>query len=301
MSARFGIAIPQHFADGKVNPSALVKFVMRAEALGYDSLWVGEETFHSPTLDALQLLSFGAAHTTRIRLGTAVLITTVRSPVQLAKEIATLDKLSGGRLTVGIGFGLRTTNYPAFGVAPEKRLGRYLEGIEAMKRLWTEDKVQFEGAYWKFRGEHLEPKPVQQPHPPLWFGGRVEAALVRAVRLGSGWIGGKIVLDEFRRHVLTLRRELDKTPKGFTVAKRIFIQVDPDRKAIEARLMEFFGRTYGDPEEAKRAVIYGGAAECADKIAAFAEAGCEVAILDPVFDRAAQMEALAADVVSALK
>jgi len=304
MAARYGIAIPQHYVDGPVDPSALSRFVVSAESLGYDSLWVGEEIFHAPSLDPLSLLTFAAAHTSRIRLGTAVIVTTLRSPVQLAKEIATLDNLSRGRLIVGVGLGPSTKFYPAFGIAPEHRVHRYLEGIAVMRKLWSEETVNYQGDYWQFRGEHLEPKPVQKPHPPLWFSGRADAALRRAVRLGAGWIGGKIVLDEFHRHVATLRRHLDegkRDPADFTIAKRVFVQVDSNRVGIEARLMEFFGRTYGNPEEAKRAVIYGGEAECLDRIAEVAAAGCQLLILDPIFDRAAQMEALAKAIITTLR
>ena len=304
MPAQFGIAIPQYYPDGPVDPDALKRFVTRAEAQGFDSLWVGEEIFHAPALDPLSLLTFAAAHTSRARLGTAILVTTVRGPVQLAKEIATLDNLSRGRLTVGVGLGPTTRNYPAFGILSEHRLARYLEGLAAMRKLWCEDKVVFDGAYWKFQGEHLEPKPVQKPHPPMWYAGRADSALARAARQGQGWIGGKIVLEEFCRHVTTLRRlveESGRDPDGFGIAKRVFVQVDPDKSRIEGRLMEFFGRTYGNPEEAKRAVIYGSAAECADRIAEVVAAGCQVPILDPIFDRETQMEALAADVLPALR
>jgi probable F420-dependent oxidoreductase len=303
MTARFGIAIPQHFPDGPVEPEAIRRFVTTAESLGFDSLWVGEEILHAPALDPLSLLTFTAAHTSRVRLGTAVLVATLRSPVHFAKEIATLDNLSGGRLTVGIGLGTSTRNYPAFGIAPEHRVRRYLEAITVMRKLWTEDAVTFEGEYWKFRGEHMAPKPVQRPHPPLWFAGRADVALARAARLGDGWIGGKTVLGDFRRDVATLRRFLEegkRDPAGFPVAKRVYVQLDADKSRVEGRLMEFFGRTYGNPEEAKRAVIYGNAAECADRIAEFVAAGCEVPIFDPIFDRAAQMEALARDVLPAL-
>jgi probable F420-dependent oxidoreductase len=304
MTARFGIAIPQHYPDRPVDPAALARFVAAAETRGYDSVWVGEEIFHAPALDPLSLLTFAAAHTRRVRLGTAILVTTLRSPVQLAKEIATLDNLSGGRLIVGVGLGPTTKHYPAFGIAPEHRVRRYLEGLAVMRKLWTEDKLEFAGEYWIFHGEHLEPKPIQAPHPPIWFAGRAETALARAARQGQGWIGGKIVLEEFRRHVATLRRlvaEDGRDPDAFGIAKRVYVQLDPDKPRAERRLMEFFGRTYGKPEEAKQAVIYGNAAECAEKIAEVVAAGCKVPILDPVFDREAQMEALAADVLPSLR
>lgn len=304
MTVRFGIAIPQHYPDAPVDPAALARFVATAEARGYDSLWVGEEIFHAPALDPLSLLTFAAAHTRRVRLGTAILVTTLRSPVQLAKEVATLDNLSAGRLTLGVGLGPTTKHYPAFGIAPEHRVRRYLEGLAAMRKLWCEDETLFDGEYWKFGGEHLEPKPIQKPHPPIWFAGRAEGALARAAHQGQGWIGGKIVLEEFRRHVATLRRLVEeggRDPDGFAIAKRVYVQLDPDKPRAERRLMEFFGRTYGNAEEAKRAVIYGGAEECAEKIAEVVAAGCRVPILDPVFDRAAQMEALAADVLPKLR
>jgi len=304
MATRFGIAIPQSYPDAPVDPAALAEHLRAAEALGYHSAWVGEEILKAPMLDPIGLLEFAAAHTERMLLGTAVLVTTLRSPLHLAKALVTLDHLSQGRLIVGVGLGQSTRSYPAFGVPTEHRVRRYLEGIAVMRKLWTEESLTFQGEYWKFQGERMEPKPIQKPHPPIWFSGRHVNALGRAARLADGWIGGKIVLDEFRGHVVTLRRllaEAKRDSDSFGIAKRVIFAVDSDRARIEKRLMAWFGAAYGNPEEAKTAAIYGGEAECADKIGQIVAAGAKTLIMDPVLDPREQMEALAKGVLPALR
>ena len=304
MVAEFGIAVPQFFPDGTLDVAALAEYLRTAEGLGYASAWVSEEIFHLPALDAVGLLTFAAAHTERMRLGTAILVMPVRNPVHLAKSLLTLDLLSHGRLIVGVGLGQRTDNYPAFGVPKERRLGRYLEGVEVMKRLWSGEPVHFAGEYFTFAGEHMEPHPVQKPHPPMWFSGRAEPALARAVRLGQGWIGGMSPPDVLHANVEELHRNLEtakRDPAEFGLAKRIFVHLDADKARAEARIRPWFTKTYRDRDDVTKVVVYGGAQECIDGIAGFMKAGARMPILEPVFERREQMEAIARDVLPALR
>jgi probable F420-dependent oxidoreductase len=294
--------MPQARTHGNFEPAAIRDYVMRAEALGFDGLWTQENFFGGmPQLDSLELLTFAAACTQRIRLGCAVFLTVLRSPVPFAKSLAGLDQLSAGRLIVGVGLG-RPDRAAAFGFDPATRVARFSEGIRLMKALWTEPKVSFQGRFWQVDGVGMVPKPVQQPHPPIWFGGSHPDALRRAVRLGDGFIGaGSVSTAQFAEQVRTLRTYLEadrQDPAGFPLSKRVYIVVDDDRQRAETRVMDFFGSSYGAGHTPP--AIWGPPAECVARLREVAEAGAEMIVLTTLFDYAEQLERLAADVVPRL-
>jgi probable F420-dependent oxidoreductase len=304
MSTKCGISIPQTF-EQSVDVELIRKFVVRAEALGYDSLWVQEQMISDAAiLEPVALLTYVAALTARVRLGTAVLLTVVRNPVELAKTLATIDQLSGGRLIVGVGIGGPTTPHEIFGVPREHRVRRFVEGVNVMKALWTQPKATVSGDFWNFTDVPMEPKPAQKPHPPIWFGARTEVALKRAARLGDGWMGpGSSSSEEFFQHMEWIRRLLDEAkrdPATFSISKRVYIAVDDNRDLAEQRLRRWFGARYKFPDMAPRVSIYGSRAECVDKLGALVRAGAQQLLLDPVYDHVEQMELLAAEVVPAL-
>ena len=303
MRAKYGISIPQFYPDHVVDLAVLDEYLHAAERFGYHSGWVQEEILRSPALDAIGLLQYAAARTQKMVLGTAVLITPVRNPLHLAKAILTLDHLSNGRLIVGVGLGTHTTSYPAFGIPVEKRAARFAEGINVMKKLWTGEAIVFDGEYFKFNGERMQPKPKQLPHPPIYFGGSASVALARAARLGDGWIGGRTPTPDFKRHVEEVKKlvaEQGRDPARFPIAKRVYIAIDDNRPRIEERLMKWFGDTYADAEAAKRSVIYGGTAECIDRVAGVIEAGCDELIFNPIYEQREQMEIIAKELIPKL-
>src|SRR5207245_6742405 len=171
-------------------------------ALGFESVCVVEQILGSiRILEPLTLLTYAAACTERIRLGCGGLRAALRSPIHLAKSVATLDQLSGGRIDLGVGLGGNPRIYPAFGLPAARRAARFDEGLRLMRRLWTEERVTLDGEFFKLQNASMEPKPVQKPHPPLWFGGHHPNALRRSVELGDGFIGAasvstKVPLDE---------------------------------------------------------------------------------------------------------
>ena len=302
MSTECGISIPQTFEQAHVDVDLIRKFVVRAEALGYDSLWVQEQMISDAAiLEPVALLTYVAGLTSRIHLGTAVLLTVVRNPVELAKTLATIDQLSRGRLIVGVGIGGDTTPHEIFGVPREHRVRRFIEGIKVMKALWTEPKATVSGDFWNFKDVPMEPKPAQKPHPPLWFGARTEVALKRAARIGDGWMGpGSSSSAEFVQHMEWIRRLLDEAkrdPATFSISKRVYIAVDDNRDRAEQRLRRWFGARYKFPDMAPRVSIYGSRAECVDKLGELVRAGAQQLLLDPVYDHVEQMELLAAEVV----
>src|SRR5437773_2101831 len=156
-----GIAIPQVLSDTAVDINLLQQFVQKAETLGYDSLWVQESIIGSvPVLEPLSLLTYAAALTSRLRLGTSVMLTVLRNPVQLAKLLASIDQLSQGRLTVGLGIGGHVPE-SIFGLPSGPRVRRFVEGIQVMKALWTQPQARATGRIWQFQNVDMETKPVE--------------------------------------------------------------------------------------------------------------------------------------------
>jgi probable F420-dependent oxidoreductase len=303
---RFAISIPQHAADGSFDPAALRGYLARAEELGFDSGWTQEHVLGTmPYLGPVETLTYAAACTERLRLGCAVFITTLHSPVHLAKSLSTLDQLSRGRLEVGVGTGGRRM-FSGFGVDPETYVSRFTEGLALMRALWTEPQVTFKGRFWQLDDAAMEPKPFQKPAPPVWFGANQPPALRRAVRLGDGFFGaGSTTTARFAEQVQIVRDELAQRgtdPAGFPVAKRVYIAVDDDAERGRQRMGETLGRLYGffGQRDMTPVSVYGPPEACVRGLREVAAAGAGMILLNPLFDDAEQMERLAAEVVPEL-
>lgn len=304
---RWSICIPQFVDDGSFDPVALRGFLARAEAAGFESAWTLEQVLGpASVLSPIETMTYAAACVGRMRLGCAVFVTPLHNPVHLAKSLSSLDQLSRGRVEVGIGIGGRGRMFSAFGVDPDDGLvARFNEGLQVMKALWTEPKVDFAGRFWQLDGAMMGPKPFQKPHPPVWIGGRAPGAVRRAVRHGDGFMGaGSTTTENFADQVATVRRELDaqgRDPAGFDIAKRVYIAVDDDteraRREITAALVGFYGE-YG--RRLEPATVTGTAADCVRGLRAVVEAGAEMIVLNPLTDQAAQLERLLAEVIPAL-
>jgi probable F420-dependent oxidoreductase len=298
---RFGICIPQFVEDGTFDPSALQRYLARAEELGFDGAWTLEQVLGTvPNIGPLETLAYAAACTSKIRLGCAVLITTLYSPLHLAKSIATLDQLSRGRIEVGVGTGGRR-QFSAFGVEPETFIARFSEGLELMKACWTQPEIKFAGRFWQLDGGAMEPKPFQKPHPPLWFGGSAPAAVRRAVRHGDGFFGaGSQTTAQFAEQVPVVREALEQEGRtDFRIAKRVYLAVDEDAARARERLSAALGRMYavfGAPDLTP-VTVSGSPEAVVEGLRAVVDAGAEMILLNPLFDEAEQMERLAAEVM----
>src|SRR5437588_1256221 len=243
---RFGICIPRFVEAGSFDPGALQAYLARAEELRFESAWTQEQVLgRMPNLGPLETMAYASACTSTIRLGCAVLITTLHSPVHLAKSISTLDQLSRGRIDVGVGAGGRRM-FSAFGVEPETFVARFTEGLDLMKALWTQPEVKFAGRFWQVDGAAMEPKPFQKPHPPLWFGGSAPTALRRAVRHGDAFIGaGSQTTAAFAAQVPVVREALAAQGRSdFRIAKRVYLAVDDDAARARDRLSTALQRLY---------------------------------------------------------
>jgi len=299
-----GIEVPQQFFDGPVDMEHIRKFVVKAETLGYDSLWLQERIISDfAMLEPVTLLSYVAAVTTKLRLGVSVILLTLRNPVQLAKAYSTLDNLSGGRVALGVGLGggHLGSHEEVFGYVRDKRVTRFTEAVRVMKVLWTESRASFQGHFWNFTDIAMEPKPVQKPHLPLWFGGHHENALKRAVKLGNGWMGaGSSSSNAFIRESAQIRQFLEETkrdPATFGISKRVYLAVDDDKARAERRIRDWFGRRYNNSELGPRVAIWGGTEECSEKIRALVKAGAEHIVFNPMFDEMEHLEICAKEIM----
>jgi probable F420-dependent oxidoreductase len=304
---RFAIAIPQFFSDGEFDPAAFRAYFARAEELGFDSAWTQEGVLSAgPLLGAIETMTYAAACTERMRLGCAVFVSTLHSPVHLARSLSTLDQLSRGRLEIGFGTGGKGRQFAAFGVDTDRYLARFTKGIALMKALWTEPLVTFDGEFWQLRDAAMEPKPFQKPHPPLWLGGAAPSAVRRAVRLGNGFFGaGASPTAKFAEQVQVARKalaEAGRATEHFPVAKRVYIAVDDDAARARARINAALERVYGHRlASIEAAAIAGSASACVRELRQVAEAGAELILFTPLFDQPAQMERLAAEVIPELR
>jgi len=304
-----GIEIPQAFLDGPIDLKHIESFVIRAEELGYESLWTQERIVGDfAMLEPVTLMSYVAALTSKLRIGSSVLLTVLRNPVQLAKSLSTLDQLSGGRLIVGVGLGGVAGRHIAesenvFGYSSERRVTRFTEGIRVMKLLWTEEKATFDGVFWNFADIPMEPKPLQTPLP-LWFGGHAEPALKRAVAMGHGWMGaGSSSTERFVKEFGRITRfleEANRDPATFAISKRVYLAVDDNRDRAEKRLRKFFAIRYKKADLANQVAIWGSRQEIIDKLSEVLNAGAQHLVLNPVFDEMEHLELLAKDVVPKL-
>jgi probable F420-dependent oxidoreductase len=300
---RFAIAIPQFFADGEFDPEQFRGYLGRAEELGFHSAWTQEAVLGTaPQFAPLQAMAYAAACTTRLRLGCVVLVTPLHSPVHLAKDLSTLDQLSCGRLEIGVGAGGRARPFAAFGIRPDRYLARFTEGLALMKALWTQPRITFDGEFWQLTDAAMEPKPVQKPHPPLWFGANAEPALRRAVRLGDGFFGaGSAPTASFARQVQIVRQalaEAGRDPGSFPIAKRIYMAVDDDAGRARERMNDAMERIYGRRiPSIEAAAVAGTTADCVREVNAVAAAGAELILFTTVFDQREQMERLAAEIM----
>ena len=169
-----------------------------------------------------------------------------------------------------------------------------------MKSLWTQERAVYEGELWQLDGVPMSPKPVQKPHPPLWFGGRHPAGLRRAVRLADGFMGaGSTSTSQFRDHVRIIREELERLqrdPAEFPVSKRVYIAVDDDAERAKRRLTEWFGSWYGRSEMGAEVSVWGSVEACVKGLQEVVDAGAEMLMLNPVFDYEEHLETLMSQV-----
>lgn len=283
---RIGFELPN--IGPAASPESIVGVAQRAEALGYDSLWVIErllfpvqpQTPYVATADGslpeaykislgpLETLTFAAAHTSRIALGTSVLDIPFYNPVLLARSLSALDVLSGGRLRVGLGLGWSKDEYDAVGAEMKARGRRASEFIRVLKAVWTSDPVEFHGEFYHLPKSFIQPKPVQKPHPPIYLAAFSPAGLKRAATLANGWFPVGIPVDGMRQMISGLKdmaRQAGRNPDELEVVVRANLMVTD--------------QPLGD----QRWIFAGSVNEIKADIAATRDLGVAEVVFDPTF------------------
>lgn len=219
----------------EATPEGIVKTACKAEVLGFDAVFVNDHIIvdDSPrsapwanTYDPFVALSFIAAHTTHIRLGTSVLIMPYRNPIATAKMMATLDQMSGGRVIAGIGVGWNEAEFNALGVPFRERGARTTEYLRVWQACWTPGEVAFAGQFFSFSKMYISPKPLQQPHPPIWVGGSSAAALRRAAEFAQVWQPTPTPLADLIKRQDDLRQACDRIGRQEPPVTRMSFRVD---------------------------------------------------------------------------
>jgi probable F420-dependent oxidoreductase len=290
-----GMSLP-HRSPDPIEVAVVRQVAQRAEALGFRELWVTNNTLdHAGCFDSLTILTYAAALTNTIRLGVSVLVLPVYHPVHVAHQVATLDRLSGGRAVLGVGLG-RVQHYAEFQIPQERRVRRFLERLELMKALWTQPQVTYHGDIFHVQDATLGTRPVQQPHPPVWLGGGHPDAIRRAALVAEGWMGaGSSTKAAFAANVPLLREALDKAgrdPATFPISKRVFMSVHENPEVARADVQRWYSVVYRNPELATTGGVHGTPAQVREQLEALVAMGATHLLLNPVTRYPEQVEAL---------
>jgi len=286
------------FGNQRFSLERLSTYVQTARDLGFKAVSTNDHLIsHRPWLDAPTALAAVLSHSGDMAVGTSVILTVVRGPVQIAKTFAAIDILSNGRLFVGVGPGSSARDYEIVGMNYEERWKRFDEAIQVLRSLWSADGVSFTGRFYSTAGINLEPKPIQNSGPPIWIGSwGSDAGLRRVARLGDGWLASayntmpdqfKIGLDKLRDQL----KNLGKDPRSFPNAlATMFIYITDDDARADRVLSETLAPMLNRPLEQLRQRLLIGAPElCAEKLAAYKAAGVQRVFVWPVRDELDQL------------
>jgi len=286
----------------------LVELVDRS---GYDSLWVGDHiSFALPILDPLLQLAQAAVASRRLQLGTAVYLLPLRHPTPVAKQVSTLDHLTEGRFVFGVGVGGEfPKEYEACGVPIGERGARLSESLTVLRKLWTGEPASHDGRFYQFEGVTMQPPPRQAGGPPIWCGGRTDAALRRIGRMTDGWMSYVVTPEMFRDglgKIAAAAKEASRVfDRGFGTAHLLFTRIDDTyEKALDAATISLSTRYAMDfRKAAQRYCALGPPERVVESIRRFHEAGARHVILDfvgPYEERDRQIERFASEALPLL-
>jgi len=307
----FGIALGNFTAAPALpDASALLDYAARADSLGYESLWVWDHILlgvdpHFPILESVALLAAVAARTERIRLGTGVLVLPLRNPVVLAKQLATLDRISNGRFILGAAAGWYRREFEAVGVSFEARGRAMDQNLEILMRLWQEARVSGEYPPHHLRNAVVAPRPEQQPRPPILIGGYVNAALRRAATRGDGWLTYCYTAQSFARAWAKVRgfaEAAGRDPEGLSATNQLPIVVG-ERARVEGPMREWLATEWdfaGWSESTPDSAVIGTVDEVCEQLRTHLAAGVHRIVFMPYRYQPEQVEILAREVVPRL-
>lgn len=266
----------------QIQPGFVPAMAKKCEEIELDSFWSIDRIAYD-NLEPLTLLATAAAVTKKIRLGTSVLLPAVRHPAIVAKTVASLDFLSGGRVTMGIGFGSRPNDFSAVGLPFEGRGSRAEEAIKLIRRLWTEENVTHQGRFFQVTNLTIGPRPIQSPHPPIWMGGSADTALKRTARLATGYICSSSAIQEFHsvwEKIEGFAKAAGRNAAEIEKACLTFMVIDDNKakaiEACEAYVKRYYGTVRMDVE---KLLLVGSAEACAERIRATFAKGLQTLII----------------------
>ncbi len=258
----------------------------QAEALGFEYVCTGEHVFfYGPVSNGLISLAAAAGATTRIKLMSTITLAPLYPPALLAKQVASLDVVSGGRFNLGVGVGGEfPKEFEACGVSVSERGVRTNEALAVMRRLWTEDDVRFQGRFTALGGVTLAPKPVQQPHPPIWVSGRSEAAMRRCAEYGNGWLPYMYTPEKLQQSLVRIRAlaaEQDR-PKPIRPGLFIFCAVHEDRATGVKMAADRLSRQYNQDFSSLvgKYALAGNPDDCVARLREYIDAGARTILFN---------------------
>tara|TARA_B100001750_G_scaffold241208_1_gene252254 strand:+ start:753 stop:1685 length:933 start_codon:yes stop_codon:yes gene_type:complete len=303
---KVGLHIPAASSGPLPSSSEYIEFFKQSEAMGYDSLWTEDRVFHGANfLEPLTLLSWAAANTEGIQLGTAVLLLALRNAPALARQISTMDYLSGGRLNLGISIGGRPAEYLGLGLKQSERVAHLRESITVLNLLLSGEPVTYSGKYYKLDEAIVKPGVARPGGVPLYMGGRVDAVLQRAAEMTNGWIGGPFSPpDDYRMTLDTVHeyaRRVGRDIRDLEAGKLVYVSVDDDKQRALEKLKPFISDYYGQRIDITEHGVFGPAEEVIERLRSYSEAGVTMFMLGvPTLD-IAHIERIAKDVIPYLQ
>jgi probable F420-dependent oxidoreductase len=309
----YGIAA-RNFTAYPQMPDArgLVDYGVKVEELGYDSLWVWDHVLlgvepNFPIIESLTVLTAVAARTSRIKLGTGILVLPLRNPVLLAKQLGSMDQLSNGRLLMGMASGWYKREFDAMGI-PFERRGKIMDAnLEILRALWTEPSVSGEWGPHKVSKAVMYPKPVQQPQIPILIGGYVDRVLKRAATVGDGWLTYFYTPEAFAKSWTKIRafaEEAGKDSNALKSAAQLPIMVGPSRAEVEGEMMDWLNKEWDFPSNSdcsRDSAIMGTVDECVEQLEAHHEVGVQKIIFVPYKYEMSQVETIAREILPRLR
>ena len=306
-----GVSLSGSFPQGTPAIPEMIDNARRVERLGYDAIWSGDHIImHNPIMDVMTVLATYAAVTERVKIGTAVYLVPLRHPVATAKQVASLDLLSQGRFLFGVGVGGEIVReFNAVNVPVQERGRRTDEGLEIITRVLSEKNVTFEGKHFHIQDVTLEPQPQQKPYPPIWIGGRSDAAIRRTARYASGWLGYLVSsarLQEAMQNIHDWASTYGRNPEEIQGGMLLFTALAKDYETGKQMAIANLSSRYNQPFDTivDRYCAFGTPDQCLEKINAFMEAGMTnlaFSFTCPAEQMADQIEQCAAEVLPRLR
>jgi probable F420-dependent oxidoreductase len=313
MPVEFGVLLPTREAvmSGRMETAPLLTMAERAEAAGFDSVWIGDSLIARPRHEPLTLMAAVAARTRRVRIGTGVLLPALRNPVVLAHAIGTLDRVAEGRIILGVGIAgdmpAIRKEFAAAGVPWDRRVGRFLEILAICQALWTRDGVSFSGKHFTLDNVTMEPKPHRPGGPPIWIGGSGPTALREAARFDA-WFPTGPSMEFFAEHfpkIQVAARAAGRKPDAVTGAAYVTLAFDSNPAAAEQRLHSFLETYYSSPARtvmARQATYAGPLEGAAEWLQRWIDAGAQhICLRFAGGDQLAQVDEAAARLLPKLK